>query len=77
MLGAYITSMTFTVLGVSLHNKELIFHRNMTNTDNLTQVKNVKAYKESNTKVYGVNQNFILFKELQNMVLKTSSKRVK
>ena len=43
----------------------------------LDKIGYVKAYKESNTKVYGVNPNFILFKELQNMVLKTSSKRVK
>lgn len=58
MLGAYITSMTFTVLGVSLHNKELIFHKNMTNTDNLTQVKNVKAYKEFVAELIALHQRY-------------------
>ncbi len=42
----------------------------------LEKIGYLKAYKESNTKVYGVNQKFILFKELQNMVLKTANKRV-
>lgn len=41
----------------------------------LEKIGYLKAYKEANTKVYGVNQNFILFKELQGMVLKTSNKR--
>ena len=41
----------------------------------LEKIGYVKSFKESNTKVYGVNQNFILFKELQVMVLKTSNKR--
>ena len=41
----------------------------------LEKIGYVKAYKEGNTKVYGVNQNFLLFKELQNMVLKTARKR--
>ena len=41
----------------------------------LEKIGYVKSFKESNTKVYGVNQNFILFKELQGMVLKTSNKR--
>ncbi|MCX6806217.1 MAG: winged helix-turn-helix domain-containing protein [Candidatus Saccharibacteria bacterium] len=41
----------------------------------LEKIGYVKSYKEANTKVYGVNQNFIIFKELQNMVLKTSHKR--
>ena len=42
----------------------------------LEKIGYVKAYKEANTKVYGVNQNFVLFKELQNMVLKTTTKRM-
>lgn len=42
----------------------------------LQKIGYVKAYKESNTKVYGVNQHFILFKELQSMVLKTTSKKM-
>ena len=41
----------------------------------LEKIGYVKSYKEANTKVYGVNQNFIIFKELQKMVLKTSHKR--
>lgn len=43
----------------------------------LEKIGYLKAYKESNTKVYGANQNFIVFKELQSMVLKTTSKRMK
>lgn len=35
----------------------------------------VKSTKEGNAKVYSVNQSFILFKELQSMVLKTSRKK--
>lgn len=35
----------------------------------------VKSVKEGNAKVYSVNQSFILFKELQSMVLKTSRKK--
>ncbi len=42
----------------------------------LEKIGYVKAYKEGNTKVYGVNQRFILFKELQSMVLKTTSKKM-
>lgn len=42
----------------------------------LEKIGYVKAYKEANTRVYGVNQNFVLFKELQNMVLKTTTKRM-
>ena len=35
----------------------------------------VKSIKEGNAKVYSVNQSFVLFKELQSMVLKTSRKK--
>ena len=35
----------------------------------------VRSAKEGNAKVYWVNQSFILFKELQSMVLKTSRKK--
>ncbi len=35
----------------------------------------VKSAKEGNAKLYWVNQNFLLFKELQSMVLKTTSKK--
>lgn len=35
----------------------------------------VKSTKEGNAKVYSVNQSFVLFKELQSMVLKTSRKK--
>jgi DNA-binding MarR family transcriptional regulator len=42
----------------------------------LEKIGYVKAYKEANTKVYGVNQHFAYFKELQSMVLKTSNKKL-
>ena len=35
----------------------------------------VRAEKDGNTKVYYANQKFILYKELQSMVLKSQSKR--
>jgi predicted transcriptional regulator len=35
----------------------------------------VRSTKEGNAKVYSVNQSFLLFKELQSMVLKTSRKK--
>ena len=41
----------------------------------LEKIGSLTTYKEAHTKVSGVNQNFILFKELQGMVLKTSNKR--
>jgi DNA-binding MarR family transcriptional regulator len=37
----------------------------------------VRSARDANTKVYWANKNFLLFKELQSMVLKTSSKRSK
>lgn len=42
----------------------------------LEKIGYVRAYKEANTKVYGVNQKFIIYKELQSIVLKTTTKRV-
>lgn len=46
MLITYLISLVFVVIGTSLHHAELIININLTNTDNLTKVKNVKAYKE-------------------------------
>lgn len=42
----------------------------------LEKIGYVRAYKEANTKVYGVNQKFTIYKELQSIVLKTTTKRV-
>lgn len=46
MLITYLVSLVFVIMGISLHHSELITNINLTNTDNLTKVKNVKAYKE-------------------------------
>lgn len=46
MLITYLISLVFVVIGTSLHHAELITNINLTNTDTLTKVKNVKAYKE-------------------------------
>lgn len=46
MLIAYLASLVFVVTGTSLHHAELLTTINLTNTDTLTKVKNVKAYKE-------------------------------
>lgn len=43
----------------------------------LEKIGYVRSAKEANTKLYWANQSFLLFKELQSMVLKTSSKRSK
>ncbi len=41
----------------------------------LEKIGYVRSAKDSNTKVYWANQTFLLFKELQSMVLKTSHKK--
>jgi diguanylate cyclase (GGDEF)-like protein len=46
MIITYLVSLVFVIMGTSLHHSELITNINLTNTDNLTKVKNVKAYKE-------------------------------
>lgn len=46
MLITYLISLVFVIMGISLHHTELITTINLTNTDNLTQTKNGKAYKE-------------------------------
>lgn len=46
MLITYLISLVFVVIGTSLHNTELITSKNLINTDNLTKIKNVKAYRE-------------------------------
>lgn len=43
----------------------------------LEKIGYVRSARDANTKVYWANKNFLLFKELQSMVLKTSSKRGK
>lgn len=41
----------------------------------LEKIGYVRSAKDGNTKVYWANQTFLLFKELQSMVLKTSNKQ--
>ncbi len=41
----------------------------------LEKVGYLKSAKDANTKLYWANQNFLLFRELQNMVLKTNRKK--
>ncbi len=41
----------------------------------LEKIGYVRSSKDGNTKIYWANQTFLLFKELQSMVLKTSNKR--
>ena len=41
----------------------------------LEKVGFVKAAKEGNTRVYYANQHFILYRELQSIVLKSQTKR--
>ncbi len=43
----------------------------------LEKIGYVRSAKDGNTKVYWANQTFLLFKELQSMVLKTSHKKAK
>ena len=43
----------------------------------LEKIGYVRSAKDANTKVYWANQTFLLFKELQSMVLKTSNKKYK
>ena len=42
--------------------------------DRLAHIKYVFSAKQGNTKLYWVNPDFALYKELQSMVLKTSRK---
>ncbi len=46
MLILYLISLVFVIIGTSLNNTELVNSINLSNTDSLTQVNNVKAYKE-------------------------------
>lgn len=41
----------------------------------LEKVGYVKSAKDGNTKIYWVNQSFVIYKELQGMVLKTARKQ--
>ncbi len=41
----------------------------------LEKIGYLRCAKDGNTKVYWANQTFLLFKELQSMVLKTSHKK--
>lgn len=47
MLILYLISLVFVIIGTSLNNTELVNSINLSNTDSLTQVSNVKAYKET------------------------------
>ncbi len=41
----------------------------------LEKIGYVRSVRDGNTKLYWANQTFLLFKELQSMVLKTSNKK--
>lgn len=41
----------------------------------LEKIGYVKSARDGNAKLYWANQNFLLFRELQNMVLKTNRKK--
>jgi DNA-binding MarR family transcriptional regulator len=41
----------------------------------LEKIGYVRSARDGNTKLYWANQTFLLFKELQSMVLKTSNKK--
>ncbi|MEI7818929.1 MAG: ArsR family transcriptional regulator [bacterium] len=45
--------------------------------ERLAKIKYVFSAKQANTKLYWVNPNFLLYKELQSMVLKTTRKTKK
>lgn len=59
MLILYLISLVFVIIGTSLNNTELISSINISNTDSLTQVSNVKAYKET------IEHAFALYKRYQ------------
>jgi diguanylate cyclase (GGDEF)-like protein len=52
----YLISLVFVVIGMSLHNAELIANIQLAHTDNLTQTKNVKAYKNEINKLISLYQ---------------------
>ncbi|MFZ3053809.1 MAG: GGDEF domain-containing protein [Sulfuricurvum sp.] len=56
MLMTYLISLVFVVIGMSLHNAELIANIQLAHTDNLTQTKNVKAYKNEINKLISLYQ---------------------
>jgi diguanylate cyclase (GGDEF)-like protein len=58
MLMTYLMSLVFVVVGISLHHTELLTNINLTYTDNLTQTKNVKAYKERISKLIALYQRY-------------------
>lgn len=58
MLMTYLISLVFVVVGISLHHTELLTNINLTYTDNLTQTKNVKAYKEQISKLISLYQRY-------------------
>lgn len=45
--------------------------------ERLARIKYVHSAKQANTKLYWVNPEFLLYKELQSMVLKTTRKTKK
>jgi diguanylate cyclase (GGDEF)-like protein len=58
MLMTYLMSLVFVVVGISLYHIELLTNINLTYTDNLTQTKNVKAYKERISKLIALYQRY-------------------
>lgn len=46
MMSSFLATLTFIIIGVSLHNTELQYNKLLSRTDNLTKVLNRKAYDE-------------------------------
>lgn len=58
MLIIYLMSLVFVVIGSALNNRELMESITMSMTDHLTNVKNVKAYKEEIEKLLGLYKRY-------------------
>lgn len=58
MLIMYLISLVFVIIGSALNNRELMESISMSMTDHLTNVKNVKAYKEEIEKLLGLYNRY-------------------
>lgn len=58
MLMTYLICLLFIVFGASLHNAELLTNIHLTYTDSLTQVKNVRAYKEAISELLSLHERY-------------------
>lgn len=58
MLIMYLISLVFVIIGSALNNRELMESITMSMTDHLTNVKNIKAYKEEIEKLLGLYKRY-------------------